>query len=131
MLRIHGTPDDIDTYAYAGFKVWRYGRSTVRISITSRRVTEWDNVGNLHVRLDPGTNTTRATNFTLGSHEDDVLRIQGTPDDIDTYAYAGFKVWRYGRSTVRISITSRRVTEWDNAGNLRARLDPNGTLRQP
>ena len=64
--------------------------------------------------------------FTLGSHADDVLRIQGTPTRISTYS--DFEVWGYGLSTVTISTRSREVIEWsDFGGDLRVRLEPRGT----
>ena len=61
--------------------------------------------------------------FTRGSHQDDVLRLQGTPIGIDTLSDS--EIWRYGLSTVTISKRSREVTEWWNlGGNLRVRLVP-------
>jgi len=123
VLRVQGTPTEIDVYPASGYEVWSYGRSTVQISASSRRVTEWANrSGNLSVRLEAGTNITNSTAFTRGSHEDDVIRLQGTPTEIDVYSASGYEVWSYGRSTVQISASSRRVTEWANrAGNLRVR----------
>ncbi len=61
--------------------------------------------------------------FTRGSHKDDVLRIQGTPSGINRYPALNHEVWRYGSSTVDISLTDGRVTEWSNRGNLKVRLD--------
>ena len=126
VLRIQGTPDRIDTYS--AHEVWWYGRSSVNVSTRSQRVFEWSNSGrNLTVRLDPGSNTTSAAYFTRGSHQDDVLRIQGTPDRIDTYS--AHEVWWYGRSSVNISTRSQQVLEWSNSGrNLTVRLTP-GTNR--
>ena len=67
--------------------------------------------------------------FTRGSHEDEVLRIQGTPTDIDRYPALGHETWRYGRDTVTISTGSRRVTEWSNpTGNLNVRLIPGANV---
>ena len=122
VLRIQGTPDRIDTYS--AHEVWWYGRSSVNVSTRSQQVLEWSNSGrNLTVRLDPGSNTTSAAYFTRGSHQDDVLRIQGTPDRIDTYS--AHEVWWYGRSSVNVSTRSQRVFEWSNSGrNLTVRLDP-------
>ena len=86
-------------------------------------MTEWSNAsGNLRVRLEAGPNTTTAVAFTRGSHEDDVVRLQGTPTAINVYSVSGYEKWHYGRSSVEISTSSRRVTEWSNAsGNLRVR----------
>ena len=126
VLRIQGTPDRIDRYAASGYEVWRYRSSTVNISMRSQEVLEWSNSGRtLNVRLEPGANTTSATYFTRGSHADDVLRIQGTPDRIDRYAASGYEVWRYRSSTVNISMRSQEVLEWSNSGRtLNVRLEP-------
>ena len=85
---------------------------------------EWANHGgNLNVRLAPGFNATNATTFTRGSHEDDVLRLQGTPTSINRYS--GHETWRYGLSTVDVSTQTRQVTEWANhGGNLNVQLAP-------
>ena len=122
VLRIQGTPTSINVYS--SWEVWSYGSSTVRISNSSRRVMQWSNrSGNLKVRLDPGLNATDSTAFTRESHEDDVLRLQGTPTSINVYS--SWEVWSYGSSTVRISNSSRRVMQWSNrSGNLKVRLDP-------
>ena len=126
MLRIQGTPTDIDTYPALGHETWKYGRGTVTISTGSRRVTESSNpAGKLKVRLLPGPNVTGSAFFTRGSHEDEVLRIQGTPTGIDRYPALGHETWKYGRGTVTISTGSRRVTEWSNpAGNIEVQLLP-------
>jgi TonB family protein len=61
--------------------------------------------------------------FTRGSHRDDVLRIQGTPSSVNQYS--DHETWRYGMSTIDISLRDQRVTEWNNlGGNLKVRLDP-------
>ena len=123
VVRVQGTPSRIDRHPSLGYETWRYGNSTVRISAGSRRVTDWANhTGNLRVRLIPGANVTGSPFFTRGSHEDDVVRVQGTPSRIDRYPSLGYETWRYGNSTVTISADSRRVTDWANrTGNLRVR----------
>ena len=126
VLRIQGTPTGIDSSPLGGYETWRYGLSRVKISTGSRRVMEWsDSGGDLKVRLLPGENATAAAVFTRGSHEDDVLRIQGTPTGIDSSPLGGYETWRYGLSRVKISTGSRRVMEWsDSGGDLKVRLLP-------
>ena len=130
VIRIQGTPTQILPYRGLGFEDWYYGRSKVTISTTNQRVTEWSNSsGNLKVRLAPGANVTSATTFTRGSHQDDVIRIQGTPTQILPYRGLGFEDWYYGRSKVTISTTNQRVTEWSNSsGNLKVRLAPGANV---
>ena len=54
VLRIQGTPSSISRYPASGYEVLWYGLSTVQISLGDGRVMEWDNQGNLKVRLDAG-----------------------------------------------------------------------------
>ena len=82
----------------------------------------WNKDGILQVRLVPGDSTTVDTVFDTGSHQDDVLRLQGTPTGIKLYAVAesAFEIWYYGGSIVTIDISSQCVTGWWNEdGNLR------------
>ena len=70
--------------------------------------------------MKPGSHVTSNSYFTRGSHQDDVLRIQGTPSSISRYS--DHDVWNYGYSSVDISRRDRRVTEWNNiSGNLKVR----------
>ena len=129
VLRIQGTPDAINRYEALGEEVWRYGGSRISISTRSQQVLEWSNTGgNLRVHLEPGSTTTSTDYFTRGSHQDDVLRIQGTPDAINRYEALGEEVWRYGGSRISISTRSQQVLEWSNTGgNLRVHLEPGST----
>ncbi len=124
VLRLQGTPDDISKYNSLGHEVWSYGYSSIEISLSTGKVLEWNNNGNLKVRLNPGKNITTQSYFTRGSHKDDVLRLQGTPDDISKYSSLGHEVWSYGYSSVEISLNSGKVLEWNNSGNLKAKLNP-------
>ena len=124
VLRIQGTPTSINTYSRN--EIWRYGSSTVEISLPDKRVTDWSNTsGNLKVEMQPGRNVTSANFFTRGSHADDVLKMQGTPTSINTYEALGKEIWRYGSSTVEISLPDKRVTDWSNtSGNLKVEMQP-------
>jgi hypothetical protein len=63
--------------------------------------------------------------FTIGSHRDEVLRIQGTPKSIHTYNASGYEQFSYGNSTVDISLSTQRVIEWSNFdNNLKVKLTP-------
>ena len=85
-------------------------------------MTGWSNLGgNLNVQLLPGSNVTKAPAFTRGSHQDDVLRLQGTPTNI--IRMTGSETWLYGASSVEISTATKRVTGWSNLGrNLKVHL---------
>ena len=114
---------DISRYSASGYEVWRYGLSSVKISTRSDQVIEWDNTaGNLKVVLRPGANVTSAQHFTRGSHKDDVLRLQGTPVDITRYPALGFEVWRYGLSSVRVSLASNKVVDFSDSGEIRTQV---------
>ena len=124
VLRIQGTPTQVNRYDAIGFYKWQYGSSQVTFDASTDRVTEWDNYGgNLRVGSTPGPNVTESTSFTFGSHKDDVLRIQGTPTQVNRYDAIGFYKWQYGSSQVTFDASTDRVTEWDNyGGNLRVRV---------
>lgn len=126
VIRIQGTPDAIFTADYSGYEEFRYEFSTVKISLKTKKVLEWSNLSeNLKVRLNPGANTTSSNYYTKGSHRDDVLRIQGTPDAIFTAEYSGYEEFRYDFSTVKISLRTKQVLEWNNLSkNLKVRLEP-------
>ena len=126
VLRIQGTPTGIRSSPLGGYETWSYGLSSVKISTGSRRVIEWSDIGGkLKVQLPPGANATAAAVFTRGSHEDDVLRIQGTPTGIRSSPLGGHETWSYGLSSVKISTGSRRVIEWsDIGGKLKVQLPP-------
>ena len=120
VLRLQGTPSSINRFS--SYETWRFGLSTVEIDLQTRRVLEWNNNGNLNVRLLPGIQVTSESYFTRGSHEDDVLRLQGTPSSINRFS--SYETWRFGLSTVEIDLQTRRVLEWNNNGNLNVRLLP-------
>ena len=125
VLHIQGTPTDINTYGALGKEVWYYGYSTVTFSLPDGLVSEWSDAGNLRVELVPRTGAPSIPDyFTRGSTKDDVLHIQGTPTDINTYGALGKEVWYYGYSTVTFSLPDGLVSEWSDAGNLRVELVP-------
>ena len=83
--------------------------------------------GNLkNVKMQPGRNTGGTSYFTRGSHQDDVLRLQGTPSKINRYGSLGYEYWWYGSSNVKIGLRStlQKVVEWDNNGNLKVKMQP-------
>lgn len=53
--------------------------------------------------------------ITLGSTQEDVKEVMGTPDEIHDYTF--FSVWYYGSSTVTFD-ENGKVNEWSNQGNL-------------
>jgi hypothetical protein len=55
--------------------------------------------------------------FTQGSHKDDIIRLQGTPDSIQRYEGLGYEQWYYGSANVDISIRDGRLIKWSNSGN--------------
>jgi hypothetical protein len=119
VVRVQGTPDKINRlYESLGYHEWHYGRSHVQISVKDSKVLSWSNsVKDLKVQLLPGENVTNLPHIMLGSHEDDVIRVQGTPDKINRlYESLGYHEWHYGRSHVQISVKDWTVLGWDNSG---------------
>ena len=126
VLRLQGTPTNI--IRLPGSETWFYGASSVEISAATERVTGWSNLGgNLKVQMLPGSSITKAPAFTRGSHQDDVLRLQGTPTNI--IRLPGSETWFYGASSVEISAATERVTGWSNlGGNLKVQMLPGSSI---
>jgi outer membrane protein assembly factor BamE (lipoprotein component of BamABCDE complex) len=107
-----GTPTEIDkTFGES----WSY--SGARVEFRNGRVFAWSGTPyvKLNVILQP-KNLTEADKakargyFTLGSTKDEVLALQGTPDQLDrTYG----ETWWYGASTIRFS--NGKVFAWDSS----------------
>ncbi len=126
VLRVQGTPTGTrPSPSDSNIEEWYYGLSGVYISKSTRQVRGWDNSeGNLRVQLLPGNSGTDASSFTLGSHQDDVIRLQGTPTKTYLLHYPDDK-WVFGGSAVLIHKSTRQVRGWDNSeGNLKVQLLP-------
>ena len=122
VLHAQGTPTGVNTYNALGHEDWHYGFSKISFSLPERRVTEWDDNGNLNVQLLPRTSASSTPGyFTRGSSQDDVLHAQGTPTGVNTYNALGREDWYYVFSKISFSLPERRVTEWDDNGNLNVR----------
>jgi serine/threonine protein kinase len=111
LIAVMGTPKSINDYS--SFKVFRYGSSMV--TIEGGRVKDYDNDGNLKVRI-LSTATSKGM-FTIGSSEAELIAVMGTPKSINDYS--SFKVFRYGSSMV--TIEGGRVRDYDNDGNLKVK----------
>jgi outer membrane protein assembly factor BamE (lipoprotein component of BamABCDE complex) len=125
VIRLQGTPSSVSKYISLGEEVWDYGNSTVTILTGSQMVKEWSNrQGNLNAKMDAGTSISSLLYYTVGSHKDDVIRLQGTPTSISKYASLGEEVWDYENSSVTISTRSQKVIEWSNRqGNLTTKMN--------
>ena len=106
-------------------QTWTYGLSEVQFR--NGRVCRFDNFdGSLRVRMQPQISEDREipANITIGSSEDEVLLVHGTPTRVeDNRWFYGFAelVFRYGR-----------VAEYDNYfGRLKMTRSPFHSLRAP
>ena len=82
--RIQGPPNDTGSNSVSGREGewWVYGSNcSVRFN-KAGRVQGWSNRGTLKVMIIPGPNTTTSEFFSVGSHKDDVVRLQGTPSNV-------------------------------------------------
>ena len=100
-----------------GTEIWHYGRHS-EVEFKSGRVLGWNNIGGgLKVRLVPGPNVTHAPLFSIGSHKDDVARLQGTPRSVSAYrsrsGIGDFEIWHFNGGTVNFS-SSDHVIDWEN-----------------
>jgi hypothetical protein len=124
VLRIQGTPKTYNPNGFGNMEELEYNFSTVYISRSTQRVVKWTDISKvLKVRLLPGNNTTNLNYFTVGSHKDDVLRLQGTPKSYNPNALANMEELEYGYSTVYISRATSKVVKWTDISNvLKVRL---------
>jgi hypothetical protein len=124
VIRLQGTPDGINKYDALGFEDWSYGYSSIKIDIRTGRVIDFQNRDkNLKVKILVGPNITNDSFFTIGSHKDDVIRLQGTPDGINKYDALGFEDWSYGYSSIKINIRTGRVIDFQNRDkNLKVKI---------
>ena len=113
--RIQGAPKAIiDGYDN---ECWKYDYSSVTFSKNTKRVIEWSDISNiLKVKMMPGKNITNKSYFTKNSHQDDVIRLQGTPKSI----ILGYddECWKYEYSSVTFSKNTKRVVEWNDISNI-------------
>jgi len=107
VLAVQGTPTAVKE------DTWKYGLSTIRFE--NQRVSRYSNLSqNLKVRLLPPPHLAAHPPefFDLGSTQEEVLAVQGTPTSILPHG------WTYGDSTVYFH--QGRVIKVNNAGkNLR------------
>ncbi|MCE5243237.1 MAG: DnaJ domain-containing protein [Syntrophobacteraceae bacterium] len=112
VLRIQGAPSRTQG------QTWVYGLADIQFK--DGRLWRYNNFdGSLKIRLTPTTSTEGdpPAFFTLGSTQNDVLLVQGTPTQI------GANKWHYGFSEIRFK--DGRVEEYNNFfGNLKIRLVP-------
>lgn len=112
VLGIQGTPSRVQG------QTWTYGLS--EIQFRNGRVWKFNNFdGSLRVRMQPGGSEDSAppAYITIGSSEDEVLLVQGTPTRVE-----GDK-WFYGFS--ELVFKNRRIVEYDNYfGSLKMRILP-------
>lgn len=114
VIEVQGQAERVNVNHIQNKETWYYGRSTVEFSLSTGTVRRWaDLARNLRVRMVPGQRTTASPTFGLGSHKDDVIRIQGTPSRIDIKA-ANRETWcfGYGYSTVDFQNPSGLVVGW-------------------
>ena len=135
---IHGPPISTCIHEELKEEFWHYSDFGIYFN-KSGRVIGWSvydralnslfsNMDSLKIHLFPGANVTTSSFFTIDSHKDDVARLQGTPlrvikewdakipDDAlkpMRYFYTR-ESWVYLGGTVEFSISTGRITAWDN-----------------
>jgi len=99
VIAVQGTPDKFSETTF------RYGSS--RVGFQNGRVVSWKNkVPALKAKLIPAPQTTAKPYFTVGSTKDEVVAVQGTPDEFSE------DMFRYGSS--RVDFQNDRVVSWKN-----------------
>ena len=122
--QVQGHPLRTETNHLQNKETWHYGhnsygRSSVEFDLSTGLVRRWsDTLGLLKVRMLPGPNVTNASFCSLGSHKDDVLRLQGTPVRFSTNHAQAKETWYfvYGTSKIEFHLYTGRIQGWDNIG---------------
>ena len=118
--RIQGKPVRTSKWI-EGAELWDYGNNS-QVEIKSGRVRGWSNVGGvLKVRLVPGPMVTSRRSFSVGSHRDDVARLQESPPfSIQVYGRLDRETWLFSGGSIDFSISSSKVIYYeDKDGSLR------------
>lgn len=99
VLRLEGTPRSIETRLDE--EIWYFSGGYV--TIKNKHVVSWTQLREgLSVRMRPGSNITDKEYFTRGSHQDEVLRLQGTPIAFDVNSYSNEETWFFSGGYVII-----------------------------
>jgi hypothetical protein len=119
VLNIQGDPSRVQG------QTWTYGLSEVQFR--NGRVWRFDNFdGSLRVRMQPAISGDREipANITIGSSEDEVLLVHGTPTRVEDNR------WFYGFA--ELVFKNGRVAEYDNYfGRLKIRVLPSAQSEPP
>ena len=129
---IHGTNMEVSVHQSSQDEIWDYdGSNAVQFDLSTGRVIGWANTGNLRVRLVSGPSVTTHPYFRKGSHRDEVVRLQGTPNAILVYRPENREVWVFlGGSQVEFSFSTGLVTGWENKdGALKVRRETKSGFR--
>ncbi|MGF1571288.1 MAG: hypothetical protein ACFCVD_24970 [Nodosilinea sp.] len=123
VMAIQGTPDQVLGYDSSCQQVLRYGQSMVELR--NGYVKQYDNIdGNLKVLANaPVALSTQASpsSWTLGTPQEEVLRIQGTPTRTDKYSSEKLVTIYYGNSSILLD--SGQVVSYVNTdGNLKVSM---------
>lgn len=125
VVKAMGIPKDIQFGSVYTTEYWHYEDSFVIFDPYKSLVCGWINPQNLKltpIQLDLPIDT-----FTIGSPQQDVLKVMGFPEKIyvengSSHLSPALTRWIYGSSNVYFN-EERKVIRWYNEGNLKARQD--------
>ena len=132
--QVQGPPHDATVDYLTGQEKWHYEEDSIEFGRATGRVQAWANLSDaLRVQLFPGAHVTAQEYFTIGSHQDDVIRLQGTPFAIFVIQSTDVETWFYrGRCKVEFSFSTKRVTDWESPDwNLKARRETGNRPNTP
>ena len=112
--RIQGEPLGKEKMAF-GLYQWDYG-DHCWVVFGGWKVRGWSNIGRrLKVGLVPGPNATSAGFFSVGSHKDDVARLQPAPPwSVDIFDVGNRETWMFNGGQVYFSLSTGRVIFYEN-----------------
>ena len=110
VLRVQGTPESI--HEYGGRKIFDYKYAS-SVTIEDGVVTDYRNsLDQLKIKILPRFPVVPSDYYTLGSTEDEVLYIQGTPESINRYGARTVFNYKYASS---VTFKDGVVTDYKNS----------------
>ncbi len=106
------------------------GRYMVRVSAPSHQ-TKTLEIQHRNIRSVVNVSLDRSIHFDVGSDQELVIALHGTPSIVTRQSLTGNELWHYGDSTITINSQTRSVVTWNNAGNLRVRTSASSKVDQP
>jgi outer membrane protein assembly factor BamE (lipoprotein component of BamABCDE complex) len=119
VLSAMGTPKAVLINNFSPLEQWVYDDCSVSFDTATNKVNSWTNASKL--MLTKRLPDTTAQPFKVGSSEEDVLKVMGTPSSIYIYPLGNtqYSLWGYGGSAIDFTKEGKVLRIYNNDGTLR------------